>query len=216
MNRGIWDFWAPRYHALWVQRVSLGPTRAAIIERFSSLPKPVRVLDVGCGTGQLYKGLRDALPHADIMYKGIDQSPCMIEIARKQACATCFAVADVDRIEPDSRPFDIILCTHAFPYFLDKRRVMAFFCRSLAPGGRLLLAQACTEGGYDRALLALVRLTTSRAQYLSRRSLLALADPFLGRPVYEQRIGSHWWLPTLRLFEWHQRRGTVSGKGLSP
>ena len=32
-KKTIWDFWAPRYHRLWVQRVSLGPTRALIHAR---------------------------------------------------------------------------------------------------------------------------------------------------------------------------------------
>lgn len=215
MKRGIWDFWAPRYHALWAQRVSLGPTRAAILQRMPDLNTPVRMLDVGCGTGQMYAELREAFPLADLRYTGIDQSPRMIEMARTQGPAECFAVADVDVLVPDQRRFDVILCTHAFPYFLDKPRALDFFRRSLAPGGRVFLAQACTENGYDRAALALVRLTTSRAQYVSRRALLALAEPFLGRPVYEQRIGAHGCLPTLRLFEWRPR-GRAPGNGAPP
>ena len=51
MNAGIWDFWAPRYDSLWVQRWSLGPTRAKILERLPRV-EGCRILDMGCGTGQ--------------------------------------------------------------------------------------------------------------------------------------------------------------------
>ncbi len=214
MRQSIWDFWAPRYHTLWVQPVSLGPTREAIVRCLSGLCKTANILDVGCGTGQMYQALRAAFPDVAICYRGIDQSRRMIEVARNQVqgADVCFEVLDADRLEPDDGRHDVIICTHAFPYFRDKPRVMDFFSRSLKENGRLLLAQACTDNTYDRAVLLFVRLTTSKAQYLSQHEILALAEPLLGPPTYEERIGQQWWLPSIRLFAWQKQSGAEPGK----
>ena len=45
----------------------------------------LRVVDLGCGTGELTRRLADALPGSDVL--GIDSSPQMLESAAKQARA---------------------------------------------------------------------------------------------------------------------------------
>ena len=53
-NQKIWNFWAPRYKELWVQKVSLKPTRVKVLEVMSKLYPSKELncyMDVGCGVG---------------------------------------------------------------------------------------------------------------------------------------------------------------------
>lgn len=202
---GIWDFWASRYERLWVQRVSLAPTRALLAAHLASPPPGARLLDVGCGTGQL----------ADVVtgweYTGADPSPAMIAAARRGRPAARFVVADVLAPAAPAGDFDAVVCAHAFPYMPDQPAALARLAAWVRPGGRLLLAQACTESFYDRLALAVVKLTTSPARYRSVAELRALARPLLGESVEVARIDRHRGVPSLRLLVW--RRG---GGGAPP
>ena len=54
MKQNIWDFWAKHYEGLWVQRVSLKPTREYVAQKVGSMiqEKAQTLLDLGCGTGE--------------------------------------------------------------------------------------------------------------------------------------------------------------------
>ena len=202
----IWDFWAARYDRLWVQRVSLAPTRAALRAQLSSRP-PGRLLDMGCGTGQLLAELLGLGGTTDWEYTGIDASPAMIAAARRKFPAACFECADVMSYAAAPAVFDTVVCAHAFPYLPDQRAALARLAGWLQPGGRLLLAQACTETCYDRIVLAIVKRTTSPARYLPVAGLCALAQPALGEPRAVVRINRHCGVPSLRLVVWEKPAG---------
>lgn len=209
-----WSFWAPRYERLWAQRYSLRPTREAVRARLRRLA-PARVLDAGCGTGQLCGEIAADFA-ADfaagrLWIEGLDRTPAMIAVARRRRPALHFRVGDVSQLDPPATPYDAVVCTHAFPYLPEPADAMARLRAQLAPGGALLLAQACADSLYDRLFLAAVRLTTGPAQYHRRERLLTLAAPWFGAPVHEQRIRPYRWLPTLRLFEWHAPASRTPG-----
>jgi len=195
----IWDFLARRYNTLWVQRFALRPTRAALLARLPADPGQ-RLLDVGCGTGQLYGDLvaRGAPFPA---YTGFDASAAMIAVARTHHPEAAFAVCPVNTLPTPNTPYDLVVCAHAFPYFPDQPWALVTFHRFLRPGGRLLLAQACTDTPHDALTLAPVKLTTSPARFLGRRDLTDLAAPLFGQPVAVTRL-SRRPTPTLALFEW--------------
>lgn len=193
----VWNFWAPHYERLWVQKVSLGPTRAALRAALGGLPAG-RLLDMGCGTGQLAR----ELPGWDCT--GVDLSPSMIAEARRRNPSARFECSDVMAFTAQPASFDAVVCAHAFPYLPDPSAAMARLSDWVRPGGRLLLAQACTENAYDRIALALVKLTTSRARYLSVDALAGLAEPRLGRPQSVVRINRHPLVPSLRLLVWRK------------
>ena len=70
-----------------------------------------RVLDVGCGNGNLFK----LLPDGKYELHGIDFSKNMIDEA-KRTCKTqaTFAVADAESLPFDDNSFDIIVCNASF------------------------------------------------------------------------------------------------------
>ena len=97
-------------------------------------PKPgERILDLGCGTGQLTKAIADA--GAEVV--GIDSSANMIGTARAQYPGLAFEQADAaDFSFPYS--FDAIFSNAVLHWILDAESVVRCVARSLQTGGRFV------------------------------------------------------------------------------
>jgi 2-polyprenyl-3-methyl-5-hydroxy-6-metoxy-1,4-benzoquinol methylase len=170
----IWDFWALRYERLYAQHFALGPSRRLVLDHLRARGvQPERILDLGCGVGQLARELATSYPTAHIT--AIDPSPGMIVRAqRAYAHATIeYHCGTVDDILPDER-FDLIVSTHAFPYITHQADAMQRCHDLLLPGGRLLIVQGNTENLYDRLFYLFVKLTVSTSAYLSTRTLTTM------------------------------------------
>ena len=102
------------------------------------------LLDVGCGTGA---AVRDAAPQVSRAV-GFDLSPGMIAQAEERARAAGldnveFRTGDVSRGFPfGDGAFTALVCTTAFHHFPRPRDTIAEFSRVVAPGGRLVIADA--------------------------------------------------------------------------
>jgi len=206
----IWDFWAKHYENLWVQRWSLKPTRDAVVEELSMIYQrddTFTLLDVGCGVGELLEEIRATFPKVRVY--GLDYSLRMTEKSKERVPegVTCHqAVEDLESNNKTIFPevFDVIICTHSFPYYKDQSKVIQLFYRRLAPNGRLLLAFASASTFYDRKVMPLVKLTTGYAKYPSKDALREMTK---GCFTYEKErnVKKHYWMPTL-LFAVLQRQ----------
>jgi demethylmenaquinone methyltransferase/2-methoxy-6-polyprenyl-1,4-benzoquinol methylase/phosphoethanolamine N-methyltransferase len=137
--------WASFYDAaVWL--LSLGRGRAirqATVEPAQIKPGD-RVLDVGCGTGDLTMAAKAvAGPGGEVV--GTDASPQMIDLARRKAARVGVEVTfQLDLIEamtfPDNQ-FDVVLSSLMMHHLPDdlKREGLAEIYRVLKPGGRLLI-----------------------------------------------------------------------------
>src|SRR5207237_8143924 len=105
---------------------------ASLIELLA--PKPgERILDLGCGTGHLTAQL--AAAGADVL--GIDNSPAMIEQARREYPKLRFGLADA-RDFHFVEPFDAVYSNAVLHWVQEPERVITCVRQGLKPGGRSL------------------------------------------------------------------------------
>jgi len=138
--RTHFDQWSETYEhdsaARWLREVQTAALAALALNERDAL------LDLGCGTGA---AVRDAAPHVRRAV-GFDVSPGMIEQAREFATGVDnveFVVGDVSgRLPFEDGAFTAIVCTTAFHHFPKPRETIADAARVLAPGGRLVIADA--------------------------------------------------------------------------
>jgi trans-aconitate methyltransferase len=98
------------------------------------LPKPgERILDVGCGTGQLTADI--AKSGADVI--GLDQSAEMIATAKNNFPQVRFEVADIAAAEYD-KEFDAVFSNAALHWVRNQEGAITAIGRALKPGGRLV------------------------------------------------------------------------------
>ena len=172
-----WNFWAYRYERLWVQRVSLGPTRHKMRELLHRyIQEPLRLLDVGCGTGQLLREVqRDyASDHSkgERVLRGIDASSGMIDQCILTSRGIQYRCQSAESLGEGPKAWNAITCTHALPHCADPERVLDLIAASLQPGGVFLLAQATRDTWYDNLALFFVRLTIPKtSNYVSRETI---------------------------------------------
>lgn len=219
-DKTIWDFWAKHYQGLWVQRLSLEPTRDEIIEQLklqiTDKTRHYRILDIGCGTGQLARDIQMNFAEYDISIAAIDYSDEMIKQAKKNQkkyekrsdSATFINInyfkmdaQDIDTLETD---FDVIICTHSLPYYKDQRSVIMKMLHLLRQDGMIYLAQASENNIYDSMIMKLVKLTTTKANYPSiRRMKYMTAD--IADMMMIKKIHVKMFMPSIYLFVLNKR-----------
>ncbi len=103
-----------------------------------------RVLDAGCGTGQVTEALLARLPRGEII--ALDGSGAMIEAARKRLGSERVTYLVHDLLEPiPIEPVDVVVSTATFHWIRDHDLLFANLAAVLRPGG-LLEAQCGGKG----------------------------------------------------------------------
>lgn len=198
----IWNFWARRYHKLWVQKWSLAPTRRAIIDylkgHYNNQHK-INLLDMGCGTGQLVGDIKRQLVDYSFDIVAVDYAPKMVDVAQENYPDVDFVCSDAKDYKCADKSFDVIICTHSFPYYHDQRQVLKKFNRLLLDDGTLLLAQASAHHLYDRFVMRLVKLTTGRAHYPSPAQIEQLSNGLFKLQAVHP-VKTKFFMPALYLF----------------
>ncbi len=97
-------------------------------------PAPaMRVLDLGCGTGELTREMHRRLAARETL--GIDSSPAMLAKAVASDGLT-FAQADIDGFA-DAAGFDLVFSNAALQWLPDHERLFARVASLVRPGGQL-------------------------------------------------------------------------------
>jgi len=92
-----------------------------------------RILDLGCGTGQLTKKIADS--GANVL--GLDASPDMIGQARQNYPRLQFVLANAAALQFENE-FDAVFSNAALHWMLDRAGVVAGVARALKKGGRFV------------------------------------------------------------------------------
>ena len=118
------------------------------------------VPDVGCGTGHHLRGLVGEIGRGI----GVDLSPRMVEVARRQTPSHLPLGAEVDdsaRLDTvGDRTIDLAPCIGALEHMPDKAAVLQNIHRVLVPGGRLFCLTPDADYLWYRALAPSIGLPT--------------------------------------------------------
>lgn len=95
---------------------------------------PARVVDLGCGPGNLTRLLADRWPDADVL--GLDSSPQMIAKARAAEPGIAFEVADLrDWAAGDEEPVDVLVSNATLQWLPDHLDLLPRLVSRVRPGG---------------------------------------------------------------------------------
>ena len=126
-----------------------------------------RVLDVGCGTGELLARLRAKYPEA--MLAGLDPVPEMLAVAgRKLSGREDLRVGYADSLPWPSAGFDVVVSCNMFHYITHPVDALKEMARVIRPGGALVLTDWCDDYIACRLCNLYLRLT-NRAFYRTYR-----------------------------------------------
>ncbi len=116
------------------------------------LEGPVRVLDIGTGTGLQLRAIHDRQPAAELF--GLDLSAAAIEAARTalRDLEVDLRVGTIAAAPFEDDFFDVVTCNASMSYWEDLRACFDEIYRILRPGGRALLFEPHQEIDIDAAL----------------------------------------------------------------
>jgi trans-aconitate 2-methyltransferase len=148
---------------------------------------PRRVVDLGCGPGNLTRLLLERWPQAVVT--GLDSSPAMVAAAAEYAVPErlSFAVGDVTSWTPEEA-VDVMVCNAVLQWVPGHVDLLGRFVAGLAPGGWLALQ---VPGNFDSAShTAIAELRTS-SRWRDRVGEGAVRALSVGRPDdYLDRLAS--------------------------
>ncbi|OQX80601.1 MAG: malonyl-[acyl-carrier protein] O-methyltransferase BioC [Candidatus Omnitrophica bacterium 4484_70.1] len=141
---------------------------------------PKRILDIGCGTGNYTKMLREKFPFAKI--KAIDISKEMIEIAREKLKDKNieFWVGDGERFNFDSH-YDLITSNVCFQWFEDLELALTLYNKLLSTQGWVLFSIF--------GPLTFQELSSSLRELLETDDVSILADRFKDKQFIKDIMG---------------------------
>lgn len=126
-----------------------------------------RVLDVGCGTGELLRRVRANVP--DAVLAGLDPVPEMLDVAREKLSGRDdLRVGYADRLPWNAGTFDVVVSCNMFHYISEPLTALREMARVLRPGGALVLTDWCDDYIACRICNLYLRLT-NRAFYKTYR-----------------------------------------------
>jgi len=155
------------------------------------LAQPTRILEFGCGTGNLTRALIGRFPAARLI--ATDLAPPMAVLTRKRLGASAqLACATMDAELPafPAAQFDLVCGSLAAQWFASPHQAFAALGALLRPGGVLALTTLGTETFQEwRAAAALLGLSPAIPAYPSLAALDWQRPPgFLVEQAREQRL----------------------------
>ena len=177
--RDEFDHWSRTYDRSVLQKLFFAPSHRLLIDNMADLAGPLRILDVGCGTGNLMGKLAERFPEAKL--HGLDISEGMLAKAARKCRRLGERVqlkqGDGERLPYADDRFDVVACVHSFHHYPDKAGSLHEMHRVLRPGGRLLLLDANRDGLWGllvfQGLVRAIERTVHHCTQAEYRTLLA-------------------------------------------
>jgi len=135
--------WSRGYDRSILQRLLFEPSHRVLIRRIreTAADRPLRLLDVGCGTGVFAALASRMIPQLQVW--GVDLVEGMLirgQARWQQDRERVTAVrGDSENLPFESGAFDYVTCSNSFHHYPRQDRAVQEMVRVLRPGGRLLL-----------------------------------------------------------------------------
>ncbi len=118
-------------------------TVKAVIDRLTINPQD-KILDLGCGTGNLLKELVKIIPEENLF--GVDCCPEMLDIAQKKLPKTVhLSLNHAQTLNFPANSFEQIISTSNFHYFTEPSPVIQEAKRVLKPNGYFIITDWCRD-----------------------------------------------------------------------
>jgi ubiquinone/menaquinone biosynthesis C-methylase UbiE len=136
------DAWASTYEHSVLQPTLYIPAQQRALQRARQLmPRPRRILDVGCGTGRLLRQARQQ--YLSAMLVGVDIAWGMVATAAAMTAeemAIRHLRAAAEQLPFEDRTFDLVVVTMSLRHWTDPSAAIAQIDRVLTLGGVLVVA----------------------------------------------------------------------------
>jgi ubiquinone/menaquinone biosynthesis C-methylase UbiE len=171
------------------QAQAIWPQEEPLFARYR-LSGPLRILDLGCGTGEITRRLADLYPQAQVV--GVDILESNLELARRQGSGqpgrVRYETGDAFALKYADAHFDLVVCRHMSQSVPDFGLVLDEIGRVLRRGGWLHLLSE------DYAMLRMPRPLPAPGAPASRdpdRFWVGTVLPYLESVRCDGRIGRH-------------------------
>lgn len=141
---------APLYSASPDSQLVNSLAQQAVLQVLAAQPSgtPLRVLELGAGTGGTTAQILPSLPSGAVQYLFTDVSPFFLKKAQtrfKEYPFLSYEVLDIEKPVPTERKgtFDLVLAANVLHATRDLSRTLAHVKELLSPGGVLLLLEGC-------------------------------------------------------------------------
>jgi ubiquinone/menaquinone biosynthesis C-methylase UbiE len=122
------------------QARAIWPQEIPLVRRYALPPEP-RILDAGCGTGEISSRLAELFPKASVL--GVDIIDTHLELARSRYARLTsrlrFEHQSIFELDARDQSFDLVVCRHVLHSIPQPERVIAELARVTRRGGYLHL-----------------------------------------------------------------------------
>ncbi|MFH1754019.1 MAG: class I SAM-dependent methyltransferase [Candidatus Omnitrophota bacterium] len=167
MAKRYFDRWAMSYDKSILQHLIFRASHEMFIKEISVINSArFKVLDIGCGTGELAKKLSSRFKNANV--NGVDISETMIEkaSAKNMDKAVSFRVGDVEKLPYKENSFDVLTCSHSFHHYPNKDKALSEMHRVLKPNGHLMIIDGSRDVFLGRIIFDIVTMVEKHVYHL--------------------------------------------------
>jgi trans-aconitate 2-methyltransferase len=147
--------------------------------------EPRRIIDLGCGTGEITLALKERWPAAEVT--GLDSASAMLEKARGLGGAVVWIAGDIATWSADGA-FDLVFSNAALQWVDGHETLFGRLIAALAPGGVLAVQMPRNFGAPSHRIM---RETAAEEPWRARLGGILRAEPVLPPERYYDLLAPH-------------------------